>query len=67
MAKGKKRSKIKTVLFLTLLGLAAFGGFTLWQRHGAAAKRTAVSAADGAKAAGKAAAKRYGKIKDALK
>jgi len=65
--KSKKRSKFKTVLFLSLLGLAAFGGFTLWQKHGSSAQRAISSAADSARSTGKAASKRYEKIKDALK
>lgn len=29
----RKRSKVKTILILCVLGLAAFGGWTLWQKY----------------------------------
>jgi hypothetical protein len=47
----KKRSKIKTLLFLAVLGLAAWGAHNLWHNHSEDAKTAVEKTTKAVKAA----------------
>jgi hypothetical protein len=42
----RKRGKVKTVLVLCVLGLAAFGGYVLWDKYNSDVRDTASEMSD---------------------